>query len=397
MWLWRNGLSLAGLALLIGVSGLAFALALAPWQRLGERWSQRRFVQVPFALELTLVALVFAIGADGVAAAPLAVAVLLGIANGAYSAFFWTTQRVLFAASLGDTDAGRRYGNVQIFVTVLLKGGIVIGGLVLDVGGLGWLLLLSALVGGAAAAWLAQGLPDAPLLAPAATPLTATARPVGTRLAFLADGVFLLLESHFWTLSLFLMFGQDFARLGALVVALGIAFAILFWLTKNIIDRLPASPFYAAAVLLYAASWAMRAASDDLAATPAILPLLIVITFCSSLFRLTFNKRFFEHARQHGVTPYLVYKSRLSQGALGIAFLGIALALALGRGPIQAALDTTYLLGALLAFAYLGYAVPGARRTPDEQPLSAGARLGHVERAVENERTAEHPGTLRDA
>jgi len=376
VWLWRHGLDLAGLSLLIGVSGLSFAAALTPWQRLATRRSRRQLVQLTLLLEVVLIALVYAIGERGTAAAPLPVALLLGVANGAYSAFFWTTQRVLFAATLGIGDAGRRYGNFQIFVTVLLKVGIVIGGLVLEAGGLGWLLLVSILVAVLSGWQLSRLLPDRPLVAsPPATASTSAPGDVRTRLVFLVDGVFLLLESHYWTLSLFLVFGQDFARLGVLVVVLGLAFVLLFWLAKNLIDRVPASPFYLLAVGLYALSWALRALSDDVGAgdpggvatdqqgDAALLVLLVVITFCSTLFRLTFSKRFFEHAVQLGAVPYLVWKSRLSQTALGAAFLGVAMALTLGPSPVLHALDATYAFAALLALAYLLFPPPPRRAT----------------------------------
>jgi len=378
------------------VSGLSFAAALAPWQRLATTRSRRHLIGLTLLLELVLVALVFAIGERGTAAAPLLVAVLLGVANGAYSAFFWTTQRVLFAATLGTGDAGRRYGNFQIFVTVLLKLGIVIGGLVLEAGGLGWLLLLSLLIAGAAQWQLCRLLPADPLVEalPAAASRSGDRR---TRLVFLVDGVFLLLESHFWTLSLFLVFGEDFARLGLLVVVLGIAFALLFWLTKNLVDRVPPSPFYAVAVGLYALSWALRALSDAPSGEAVLLALLVVVTFCSSVFRLTFNKRFYEHAQGAGIVPYLVWKSRLSQTALGLTFLGMALALMLGQGPVLHALDATYMAAVPLALLYLAFPAVRSMRAPASVTPDRGANLVAVDRAMMNERTTDHARPVRDA
>ena len=366
VWLWREGLGLAGLALLIATSGLVFAAALAPWGRQATRRPARTLVATGLALELGLVGLAAALAGGAVAASPLGAALALGLANGLYNAWFWTTQRLLFAARLGANDAGRRYGGFQVYVAVTLKAGLVVGGVALEAGGLGWLLALSLGVAVAAGAWLHPRLPTTPLLsrsasapAPALPGWRASLRRTdrhGARPTFALDGVFLFLESHFWTLSLFLLAGEDYAALGIWVVALGIVFGGLFWLVRGAIDRVRPAAVYRVAVALYAASWGLRAVAPDAAGGPWLGPLLVAVTFCTSLFRLAFNKRFFEHARASGnVAGYLLWKSHVSQTALGAAFAGLALALLLGPGDPVRLLGACYAVAGLGAFVYLAW------------------------------------------
>ena len=381
MWLWRQGLGLAGLALLVATSGLAFAAALAPWGRQATRRPARTLVATGLALELGLVALVAALADGTVAAFPLGAALALGLANGLYNAWFWTTQRLLFAARLGANDAGRRYGGFQVYVAVTLKVGLVVGGIALEAGGLGWLLALSLGVAIAAGAWLHPRLPASPLLpspAPALPGWRASLRRTdrhGARPTFALDGVFLFLESHFWTLSLFLLAGEDYAALGTWVVALGIVFGALFWLVRGAIDRVRPAAVYRVAVALYAASWALRAVAPDAAGGPWLGPLLVAVTFCTSFFRLAFNKRFFEHARASGdVAGYLLWKSHASQTALGAAFAGVALALALGPGDPTRLLGALYAIAAVAALAYLAWRPAPAPSNAPGAVLRSAAR-----------------------
>ena len=358
VYLWQLGLSLAGLCLLVGVSGLAFSATLLVWQRLARTRSLARLVGLTFVLELVLIACVALAGpllgtdtptphgqgaqpgepSPALGSAPTLgpapalwavtlVALLVGAANGAYNAFYWTTQRALFAGLGTERDSGRRYGNLQIIVAGFLKVGILLGGFLLDTGGLHWILLLSALVGLSGARALAADAGHRPLQD---EPHLSVRRALayrdrhGSARVFAVDGLFLYLESHFWTLSLFLLVREDHSRLGIVVVVLGITFALLFLLVKNRIDRPGAADaVYRASVALYALSWLLRLAVDDEAAASVTLALLVGVTFCSSLFRLAFNKRFFDIAR-HGASgtgadaplgpvAYLVAKSHVSQ------------------------------------------------------------------------------------
>lgn len=362
VWLWKQGLGVDGLALLIAASGFCFAGSLRLWRRIAAQARVSRLIGLSFALEAVfiMISLAASLVLQNTDAKLVisGLAVLVGVTAGLYNAFFWTTQRALFAASLGANDAGKRYGNFQIYVAILLKSGIVIGGLFLDRDALLGLLGLSILIGLSTSLWLASRLRATPLLA-GAEPRSATPDSArSTWWVFVVDGVFLLLESHFWTLSLFLLFGEDFVRLGILVVLLGVAFTVLFWLSKNLIDRVAVRWVYVAAVGLYSLSWILRSSVESHSSAASLGAVLIVVTFTTTFFRLTFNKRFFDHSRECGVVDYLVWKSRLSQRAIGVVFLGVALSFSLGSGDVTRDLSVTYVLAAIAALVYLAYRAP---------------------------------------
>ena len=287
-------------------------------------------------------------------------ALIIGLCNGLYNAFFWTTQRTLFLQQLGQNDSGRQYGNFQIFVTLFLKLGILLGGFLLDNGGFIWLLAISAGFSSASHLWLARYADSGKRLHTQQTSVNARQSlqftdDRGSRPSFAVDGIFLYLESHFWTLSLFLVVRQDFSRLGIAVVLLALGFALIFFLIKNRIDHLPIEQVYRAAVLLYALSWLLRFTLNDESQGASLMVFLLVITFFSSFFRLAFNKRFFDVARQDGALQYLLIKSYSSQWVLGLFFLTLGLALFVLPTDTQRILQTLYLCAAILSMVYLTY------------------------------------------
>lgn len=377
VYLWQHGLELAGLSLLIGVSGLSFVAALGLWQKLAASWRLKQLVSITFILELVLlvcVGLLTTVPGAALFTAPdnetalttqnlVTAAIILGIANGLYNAFFWTTQRTLFIEQLGRNDSGRQYGNFQIFVMVFLKVGILLGGLLLETGGFVWLLALSAGISLVANLHLAGKPGGQARLTQSQQNGTQTSLrgslvftdQRGSREIFLVDGIFLYLESHFWTLTLFLVVREDFGKLGVAVVVLAVVFAALFYVIKNRIDQLAARQVYRVAVWLYLASWLLRFTLDDTTSGPSLWVALVVITFCSSFFRLAFNKRFFDVARQTGSLPYLLMKSYSSQFWLGLIFFLLGIVLIVIPVPHDHLLQYLYLPAALLSITYLRY------------------------------------------
>lgn len=372
VYLWQHGLSLAGLSVLIGVSGLCFSSSLRLWQRLSTRWPLKKLIGLTFFLEIVLVATIglfttvpgaalFQLSGDAESAGTASIifaATCIGIANGLYNAFFWTTQRTLFLKQLGNNDTGKQYGNFQIFVTLFLKAGILMGGLLLEKGGFVWLLALSAGIGFAASSYLASkartgSLHQSGRITAASSLCYKDSR--GSQSVFIVDGLFLYLESHFWTLSLFLVVREDYTRLGVAVVLLALVFAALFFLIKNRIDQLAVERVYRVAVFLYAASWLLRFTLDDQTEGANLIVALIMITFFSSFFRLAFNKRFFDVARNEGAVQYLLIKSYSSQFWLGVGFLAIATALFTLPVADELALQFVYLPAAILSLTYLRY------------------------------------------
>lgn len=355
-----------------------FCVALRFWQYAAAHCSLSRLVLMTFMLELALVVVVglftttpgaalYHLEADSAmnAAAPvLTAALVIGAANGLYNAFFWTTQRALFLGQLGQNDTGRQYGNLQIYVSIILKLGILSGGLLLDHGGFAWLLAISAVVGAIAGYVLCSANESEPLL-DGHTELVTLWQSLrfkdqrGTAGMFRIDGIFLYLESHFWTLSLFLVVQQDYSRLGIAVVVLALIFAAFFYIIKNRIDQLLISTVFRIAVWLYAASWIMRLGLNERSSGASLLIILIIITFCSSFFRLAFNKLFFDAAcRTHSIS-YLLMKSYASQWVLGLFYLSQAAALWIFGIDTYMALSGIYAGAAMLSLIYLGYAKAG--------------------------------------
>jgi hypothetical protein len=371
VYLWKQGVGVPGLCLLIGVSGISFVGALRPWQHIWYQWKPQKLISLTFAFELFLVASVgwFSTipGAALFDVAPntilplndiLLAVVVIGIGNGIYNAFFWTTQRSLFLQQLGNNDSGKQYGNFQIFVTVFLKIGILLGGLLLEFGGFLWLLALSAGAGFASTTYLAKNAYSAITKQTSRISILQSLRykdSYGSQRVFAIDGLFLYLESHFWTLSLFLIVREDYSRLGVAVVILAMVFAVLFYIIKNRIDQLAAERVYKAAVWLYAASWLLRFTLNDNSEGAGYLIALVLITFCSSFFRLAFNKRFFDVARKTGAVDYLLIKSYSSQLYLGLLYLLLSAFLAFASFDHLHTLQYTYIGAAVLSLAYLKY------------------------------------------
>ncbi len=83
----------------------------------------------------------------------IAFILVFGVANGLYNCFFWMTQRSLFLQRVDSSDSGRQYGNFQIFVTLFLKAGILIGGLLMERDGYVLLIIGSLVIITLTAVW----------------------------------------------------------------------------------------------------------------------------------------------------------------------------------------------------------------------------------------------------
>ncbi|RTZ75877.1 MAG: hypothetical protein DSZ02_02425 [Gammaproteobacteria bacterium] len=355
VYLWRQGHDAGQISLFIAITGTGFVLSLVLWDRIRTRLPFHQLIALTFLVEILLLSAVFLEGENGFL-------LLFGLLNGAYNCFFWITQRALFLETLALGDTGRKVGNFQIFVMVMLKLGIFSGGLLLDVGGYPWLFLFSVLIAGSGLlSFQLRQVPQPAALQqmPPLSPRTVFGfrDSHGSRTVFLLDGPFLFLESYFWAITLFLLAHQSFWRLGLLVIVLGLIFSLLFWLIKNRIDHLPVQRVYRIAVGGYALSWLLRLLVDRPLATGWLFLLLVLITFATSFFRLAFNKRFFDIARQSGRHRYLLLKSYWSQAAIAVAFPGMAL-VSTGLAEGTRMLELGYLLAALAAPFYLLYRPP---------------------------------------
>jgi len=351
VYLWKAGFSLAYISLFIAISGLCFCFCIRLWEISATHLSLRRLMVLTLLLELALLAINLKFSES------FLFLTVFALGNGAYNCFFWTTQRILFADLITTKNSGRQYGNFQIFVMVFLKSGIFAGGLLLQSYGFVWIFGVSALVVVIAILLLRNPALDNPVVK---KPFISWKKIIGfkdsnrSKRIFVVDGLFLFLESHFWTVSLFLLSAQNFAKLGVIVIALAVIFAVLFFLAKNTIDRLMGARVYQMAVLLYALAWWLRPWAVENTAVQWLAVLLLLITFFSSFFRLAFNKRFYDLANENDARHYLLVKSYYTQCSVAVVFSFIAIAAWLIADDLFT-LQLIYALAGFLALTYLWY------------------------------------------
>lgn len=367
VYLWSQGFGLGAVSLFIAAGGAGFCIGLWCWDRLRVRVSLLRIIGLSLVLEIILLLNVMVLEMN------LSVLILLGISYGIYNCFFWTTQRALFFERIDPGNSGRRYGNLQIYVGLLLQVGILAGAYLLDEKGLPSIILVSMVVSVAGLLVIIGYKPGMPVNMAAFTPVSLDKflnfrDSDNSRLVFVVDGIYLFLESFFWVISLFLLAHESFMTLGVLVLSLAVLFSVLFYLLKNTIDRLCRKRVYQFAVALYAVSWGLRGlVNHDLSLT-WLFCLLVVITFCTSFFRLALNKRFFDLARETRSHHYLILKSYYSQLTIAVVF-GLFGVLMLGQSNSEALLIPIYWAAALGALVFLCY----GRRRYDRLEVSAMA------------------------
>ena len=320
VYLYKNGAGLEEISWFIAITGISFSLTLFCLDFLRQK-SYIAPLIISFILEMCLLALL-------VIGAPLW---LVGVINGGYNCLYWTLQRIMFLSGGTDKNSGKRFGNFQIYILIVLKVGIFCGSLLLENVGIISVCLLSVTVactGGIV--FLKQrghlNFPDSLVLQ----------QPLGvgslllfkdrfrSRQVFTFDGVFLYLESYFWVISLFLMVGESFVKLGGLVILLALILGVIFYVIKNRIDGIDRQKIYKLGVTLYMVSWILRAFFDADISEVTQITLLLIIAFCTSFFRLAFNKRFFDLAKRNGENRYLFVKSHYSQFFIAVSFAILA-------------------------------------------------------------------------
>jgi MFS family permease len=354
VFLWKLGFTLAEISYFIGTTGFGFCVTLWLWDRVSKRVGLQTIIGGSFLVEAALLSAVFFSGSSWFL-------LLFALLNGAYNCFFWIVQRVLFYEMVSPENSGRNFGNFQIFVVIILKIGVFTGGILLEKHGFLALYLLSILTAllGALSLRFFQGNLSLPavLLVEKPHSLSELLRfqdGLRSKLIFSFDGVFLYLESYFWLISLFLIVRESFWHLGLLMIVLTIIFGLLFFFIKNTIDRTAKQKIYTLAVILYMGSWLLRASVGGEMASPVLFPLLVLITFCTSFFRLAFNKRFFDHAKQSSGYKYILAKSYYSQFYIGVIFM--ALGLIYSHWPeASRSLGYSYLGAGVAAVLYLCY------------------------------------------
>jgi len=350
--LWQQGFGLAQISLFVAITGLGFMVSLRWWQSLYQRSQWRQILALSFIAELGLIAII--ISADNTV-------VLIGgaLLNGMYNCFYWTSQRVMFSAMTTQqisnktaNKTGKQYGNFQILVVVLLKLGILIGAYLQQHQQVEILFGISIFLSLLAILVLIRAGTDPTIKVSPAKPLKKR-----DKLVFAIDGVFLFFESYFWVLSLFFISRGNVFELGLMLVVLTLVLSLIFMLIKNTIDRLNQHYVFYSAVVLYALSWVLRGMLTVDVEGASLYLLVLVIAFLTSFFRLSFNKRFFDHANQLDTINIIWSKSYLSQGAIVIFFAALATVLFLGDATV-ANLPALYWLLAPAGLLYGLYAPP---------------------------------------
>ncbi len=357
-FLWMRGYRLTEVAIFIAISGLSFVCALKIWERLSKGRSFKEIILLSFILQILLVSGIFI---ENQTVFLLTVA----ICNGAVNCFFWISQRVLFFETIGKHNAGRQFGNMQITMALLLNLGIAFGAFMLEKVHFEGVYLVFVIIAGTALFLYAfsKKTPDLPTIITSSKPLT-NKQIIGFKdnyrsiAVFGLDGLFLYLESYFWIISLYLIAHESFLKLGLLIISLALILAIIFYWIKNIIDATRKQLIYNVAVCLYGLSWLLRAWVDDQTSLLMLFVMLTSLSFFTALFRLSFNKRFFNIAKVSGQHDYLFIKSYHSQLFVAIAFFIIAVVSYWASSQNVEILSNIYYVVALLCPIYWLYKAP---------------------------------------
>ena len=353
VFLWKQGFNIGDISFFIAIAGAGFIIGLWFWDRLRLVLSLKAIIGISLVLEVMLLLNVYMLGMD------FTVLLALGLTYGAYNCFYWTTQRALFFDLIDIGSSGRKYGNFQIFVGGSLQLGIVIGGLLLEWTNFVYLLAASALIAVAGFLLIARSTPEYPQTLAEHDSLKFSdilgfKDREHSKLVFFADGFFLFAESFFWLITLFLLAHESFSTLGLIILSLAVIFGILFYLLKNIIDKLGKKRVYIFAVFLYAASWLLRALIDESMPLNLLFVFLVTITFCTTFFRLAMNKRFYDLAKLTRSHDYLVLKSYYSQFAIVFVFAAVGF-FSYRLESSEILLAPLYWISAALALVYLLY------------------------------------------
>ncbi len=354
VYMWTQGVTLSGISWFIAVSGCGFILGLWTWDRLRGTISLVFMFAISLLLEVLLLLLILIMKGEGAL-----MIVMTGFAYGFYNCFYWTTQRAMFYSLINLHNSGRKYGNLQIFVGALLQVGIVIGGYILDMYSYYHMLVISVLI---SCVGLLLFVPSRPEYPKALTDQPRLSMqevlqfkdPHRSRLMFFTDAAFLFAESFFWVITLFMLVHESFFSLGIVVLSLAVAFGLVFYVLKNVIDRISTKKLFLIAVVLYALSWCLRSYINEPMSLASLYLMMVVITFLTAFFRLTLNKRFYDIAQHDLGNAYLILKSYFTQAATAIIF-ALAAWVFLVAGDQVKLLEYTYWALAVCTFLYLPY------------------------------------------
>jgi len=334
--IWQQYQELAPLTEFIAWTGTGFVMALWGWHQLFIRGYWRTLIILSFALEIGLIYVaLFHIANINL--------IILGLLNGLFNCSYWMLQRILFNSISGasgngnsngnsisgasgngnSSNTGRLFGNLQLILGFSLKLGILFGGYFMQTQP--WVILsLSIMAALGFCIMTIKSLATQTFVYERSDHIQAKSV-ISTRdkIVFLVDGPFLYLESYLWVLSIYHLTNSDTSQFSLTVIALSLALGLIFYFIKNTIDKQPQYRLYQVATLLYFCGWLVRGwISPDWSSFTIGLGLLSV-AFATALFRLYFNKRFYDKAKQQANYQYLVSKSLYSQLGIVMFFTGL--------------------------------------------------------------------------
>ena len=352
--LWDKGLNISDIAYFVVLTSVGFLCALYCWDRLRAQHQWRKLISCSFIFQGCFVALLVWDQQH--------ILVTLGaFINGMAGCFYWSTQRLLFQAITEEKNTGNTFGNFQILVVFALKIGVLVGSYLLGMAYFGGLLTLSFILSLIGFYWVNKSLQSNRQLYALKQVPAFTLKQIfqfkdtnNSALIFVVDGLFLFLESYFWVLTIYLLTQANVMRLGLIIVALSLLLALIFFFIKKHIDRVNAQLIYSFAVIGYACSWFIRAELSQDINNVMLYTGLLLVAFLSNFFRLAFNKRFYDIARQHQPTRYIICKSYYSQFMLVLFFSLIALFVPLENTAVNQ-LQILYYLSIPLVFIYFVY------------------------------------------
>jgi hypothetical protein len=385
----KQGVPIEGIALFIAATGVGFIASLKLWEALFHQSQWRWIIGLSFITEIILVGVLL------FSDSPL-IWTFAAVLNGAYNCFYWTTQRVLFSTMTSEpkqaqapsaSQTGKQFGNFQILVVVVLKLGILVGAFMLEDGLKYSLWLVSSLISFAGLVWFfqPQRMNACLTVSQVFSATTGDKKPQRTSIfsfrdshnsavVFYLDGVFLFLESYFWVISLFLISQGSVKELGVVIVSLTVLLSVIFYLLKNKIDHIDRNKVYICGVIFYAVSWWLRSLLDPSLPNHWVYPAILLIAFLTTFFRLSFNKRFFDHAKEQRPLNYLLAKSYLSQTGIVVFYSAVAL-LASYFSDVHSSLSTLYLALTPIALIYLVYSAPKESRANSNVAANAPLRI----------------------
>ncbi|QFI38669.1 hypothetical protein FR932_12815 [Moritella marina ATCC 15381] len=315
--IWQQYQHLAPLTEFIAWTGAGFVIALYGWHQLFTRGYWRTLVVLSFVLEIGLIY----VALFHVASTHL---IILGLLNGLFNCSYWMLQRILFNSISGSDNTGRLFGNLQLILGLSLKLGILFGGYFMQ--SQPWVIFALSLIAGIGFCimTLSSLTTQTFVYQHSDHRQPKTAISLRDKLVFLVDGPFLYLESYLWVVSIYHLTNSDTSQFSLTVIALSLALAVIFYFIKNTIDKQPQYRLYQVATLLYLGGWLLRGwISADWSGFAIGLGLLS-IAFATALFRLYFNKRFYDKAKQQANYHYLVSKSLYSQLGIVLFFTGLS-------------------------------------------------------------------------